>query len=417
MPGSAAKLSGRMAALAKIRTGTGEILPLVKEQMLLDSVLPGDRNISVLHVSDLVHKDTCSRAVTARILGLELPGKQFSFQRENVFDEGNTIHRKWQQRMRRTLKLQGQWKCLICGRTEPGYEPGPYWKMCIRSGVKHLWEYDEIPLYWEPLLLSGHADGGIGTAIIEIKSVGAGTLRYEAPSLLAANTIRSGGRDILDLDQIWADIKRPFPSHIRQGNLYCWLAAQLGMPYDHMVFLYECKWNQQVREFTIEPSAGITAPLIRKAAAIAAAVRDRCLPACAAGGCSECEGTDAQDSPATAAGRHSQQAGSPHTARAGDRRPGRRMVPAAARRPAADPGGPARTERPRADGPVPAAEQLAQAPADPGGDGRSRRVRRRETGAQQRGDSTGQEHRQDSSGNESPRPRRRTVHRGGGPAR
>jgi hypothetical protein len=367
-----------MADLAKIRAEKGEILPLLKQQMLLDQALPGDRDHRVLHVSDLVHPGTCWRAVTARMLGRPLPGQPFSFLRENIFAEGTLIHAKWQHRMRRTRRLYGQWACRICNATCTGLEPAAAATACAAAGITHLWEYQEVPFWHEPLLLAGHADGIIGTAIIELKSVGAGTIRHEAPGMLAAATITCGGRDILDLDGLWAGIRRPFPSHVRQGNLYCWLAAQAGLPADHVVFLYEFKPNQQVREFTIRPSRDITSPMLTRAADIAAAVRRGQLLPCPHGGCGKCEGTDADDTtPAGTPGRPRQPASRPETARARHRHPARLLVTAAPRRAAADPPETPLADRRRADGPVPAGQPVAQVPAAATGDGRSRRVIRR----------------------------------------
>ena len=407
-----------MAELARIRSEAGELLPMLKEQMLIDNAIPDDRAADVLHVTDLVHPDTCYRAVTARMLGLELPGEPFSFQRENVFAEGNAIHRKWQHRMRRTGRLYGQWKCMICGKTETGLEPSASSPACASPGVNHIWKYDEIPFYWAPLLLAGHADGGIGTAIIELKSVGAGTLRWEAPRILADNTITRNGRGILDMDGIWNSIRRPFPSHVRQGNLYCWLARQLGLPFDHVVFIYEFKPNQQVREFVIRPSRDITRPMIEQAQEISGAVRARRLLSCPSGGCRKCEGINADSIEETEpAGRAGEQESRGHAGRAGHPRPRRRVVTPAAGRPAADAAEPAVTDRRGTDGPVPAGEPVAQVPSAPARHGRSRRVIRREPGTHSGSYSTGQSRGTDSSGDESTRPRRHVMHRGERPVR
>lgn len=419
MPGTTrTKPSGKMAELAKLRSQGGELLPVLKEQMLLDTSLPGDRDARVLHVSDLVHADTCHRAVTARMLGLPLPPESFSFQRENIFDEGNTIHRKWQHRMRRTRKLYGQWACAICGKTETGLEPPVRWDICVNPSVTHIWEYQEIPLWWEPLLLSGHADGGIGTAIVELKSIGTGTLRFEAPRILADNTFKRNGRDIIDTEAVWADIRRPFRSHVKQGNLYCWLARQLGLPFDHVVFIYEFKPNQSVREFLIRPSRDILTPMLTTAGEIAAAVRERRLVECPSGGCRKCEGIDANGiTQAPPADRPGQSRSRRQASRAGHRRADRSMVPAAGNRTAGDPQEPASPAGRGPDGLVPPGQPVAQVPAAAAGSGRGRRVVRRSQEPDSGGHSTGEGRRQDSSGDESTGTGRRVVRRSGSGSR
>lgn len=402
-----------MAELAKIRTGTGELLPMLKEQMLLDTAVPDDRAADVLHVSDLVHNGTCYRAVTARMLGLPLPEEPFSFQRENIFAEGNTIHRKWQHRMRRTRKLYGQWRCIICGKTETGLEPSPHWMICTTPDMHHIWEYDEIPLYWEPLMLAGHADGGIGTRIVELKSIGTGTLRFEAPRILEANTITRHGRAVLDMEGIWDSIRRPFPSHIRQGALYCWLARQLGLPFDHVVFIYEFKPNQQVKEFAVRPSMDIIRPMLDQAELVAAAVRERRLLGCPSGGCRKCEGTDAnglQENVVTA-GRDREPGSSRAPGKPGDQPARRAVVTAAPGGTPPDTAEPPGTGRRGADGPVPAGQPVAEIPAPPAGDGGNRRIIRRKGDAGQGSHSPVQERREDSSRDESRRPAGRIVRR------
>ena len=107
------KPAGRMKDLADIRASKGELLPPLKEQMLLD-MAADDYPHHGLWPSDLAHPDKCHRLVSARMLGMIIPDEKFVFTPENVFDEGSAIHKKWQHRMRRTGKLWGEWQCLIC---------------------------------------------------------------------------------------------------------------------------------------------------------------------------------------------------------------------------------------------------------------------------------------------------------------
>ena len=403
------KPSGRMKELADIRASKGEILPPVKEQMLL--AMDDGRKHYGLWPTDLSHPGTCHRLVSARMLGMVIPEEKFVFGRQNVFDEGDRIHKKWQDRMRLTGKLWGEWKCLICSKkSELGFEPDE--RFCRIAATAHIWEYKEIPFRWGPLLLRGHADGGLGSALIEIKSLGLGTLRFEAPRILAENSARHQGRDIPDLDGIWKAIRRPFPSHVRQANLYCWLAGKLGMPFDHIVFIYEAKWNQQVKEFNVQPARSIIQPMLEAAETISAAVLAGKLAACPSGSCKQCEGVDE---------------GSPHVPGAADwpRQPDGSCEPDSAGYqpvflggpagpPAApDTGEPAGAAGPGADAPVLADQRMGQIPAPAAGNGRGRRIRRQPSDERRRSAGQGPLRGENSDGNESARSKRRVVRRGG----
>jgi hypothetical protein len=102
----------------------------------------------------------------------------------------------------------------------------------------------------------GHADGEIedaqGRALIEIKSVGIGTVRFEKPSLFADYNIGK-----LSIDDVWKNIKTPFAAHIRQGNLYMHCRKV-----DTIVFIYEWKPSQAVKEFEIKFNPDIVAPIL-----------------------------------------------------------------------------------------------------------------------------------------------------------
>lgn len=413
------RLTGRAAELARIRGRKGTLLPILEEQMLHDmDGIPDDRRMDLIHASELSHADLCHRAVSHRILTNTKPAEPFSFQRENVFAEGNEIHRKWQHRMRRTGKLWGQWRCRICSATELGLEPS---LTGCKYACGHYWKYNEVPLYLEDRMLIGHADGAVilgPGCVAEIKSVGLGTLRFENPRLLAEHTHHRDGRDVYDLDGIVADIRRPFMTHIRQGNMYSWMCSQLGYPFKTIVFLYEYKWNQQVREFTIQPSQSIIDGMLSQADTIAAAVRQEKLAACPFGGCKKCEDIDEGSLPqAVHPDGPGQQHGHRANGRPGHPDHGRVVVPAAPPGSSRHPAGPARPARPRTDGPVPAGEPVAEIPPVTAGGSRDRRVVSRGGGTHSRGTSSGQERREDSNADESGRERRPGVYRGGGPSR
>ena len=81
------------------------------------------------------------------------------------------------------------------------------------------------------------------------------TLAFEAPRLYQRYLDGQSAEDI------WFEINRPFPSHMRQGQLYLWMAWPV---YERIVFLYEFKPTQQAKEFVVEYNKSLTGrPLAR----------------------------------------------------------------------------------------------------------------------------------------------------------
>jgi hypothetical protein len=143
--------------------------------------------------------------------------------------------------------LYGKWYCKDCGETFFGDVN------CHEGKLK----YEEVPLYYAPLRISGHADGwliGLGEPLmLEIKSVGEGTLRWECPALYAENEY--------DFNKTWNAITEPFMKHIMQVQIYMKLAELIG--YENYpkeaVIIYEAKPNQKHKEFVVPKSDfGIT---------------------------------------------------------------------------------------------------------------------------------------------------------------
>jgi hypothetical protein len=88
--------------------------------------------------------------------------------------------------------------------------------------------------------------------LIEIKSVGLGSLRWEAIDLY--KKYQSGE---LTLDGLWKKIRQPFPSHIKQGLLYMYCTG-----IHEIVYLYEWKPTQEVKEFVVKFDAGLVQPML-----------------------------------------------------------------------------------------------------------------------------------------------------------
>lgn len=290
-----AKLNSKLAERSKARMTAGVVLPAVKTQMLKEFEAGEDRPWDVVHPSELSHQDRfCPRAVYLRITEGPLPPQKFDFVRENIFAEGNSIHEKWQARLRAAVPLWGDWECQVCsewttGTLEPEaiatYMTSPVSDCDTYSGG-HVWEYKEVTLdARDDALLSGHADGAFGNTLVEIKSVGEGTVRIEAPQLYRRHT--EDGQ--VDLKGLWRDITRPFKTHMNQGDIYLWICAQRGLPFTQISYIYESKWNQLVKEFVVEYSEERSLVLVDQAWAVRDAVVQRNTPACRfPGECKEC---------------------------------------------------------------------------------------------------------------------------------
>lgn len=291
-PRSSLKLSDVMAQHAKNKAAPGIILPRVKDHMLKQYGYDADRDPTVIHPSEMAKDDWCARATYLRIVSGEWPGQKekFDFVRENIFATGNDIHTKWQDRIIDAgFAVWGDWECRTCGAAiDDMLKPDPHdWGICEAACLGHDWEYREVTLDAKrELLIAGHADAGFDDTLVEIKSIGLGTIRMDAPDLLARHT---QGKHT-DLTGLWRDITRPLRSHLRQGDVYLHLAHVLGLPFTQIVYLYEFKANQLTKEFTVKYDAGRSMVLVAKAQEIKYAVDHGIPPACIKPGqCKECK--------------------------------------------------------------------------------------------------------------------------------
>lgn len=225
--------------MKRIMNSPYRLLPHV-ERLLLENneENTGNRDTLHLHPSEICKKDWCPRSSYYKIIGLPEKPRSFTLQTLNVFAEGHLIHDKWQ-----------RWL------TEAG-----------------LLEQAEVPIYNEEHLIMGHADGIIndkkGRAVLEIKSVGVGTVRFENYGLFAPYS-----RKEITLDELWSSIKVPFDSHVRQAQLYMYcLDIKDG------IILYEWKASQDVREFSIKYQPEIVEPILASCLTVVRALRDDTVP-------------------------------------------------------------------------------------------------------------------------------------------
>jgi hypothetical protein len=103
---------------------------------------------------------------------------------------------------------------------------------------------------------------------VEIKSVGVGTVRFEKPSLFADYS-----NGTLNIDGLWSNIKQPFASHVRQGNLYLHCTGV-----EEIVFIYEWKPTQEVKEFTVRYNEEIVNPILQGCKVVIKALEDKSVP-------------------------------------------------------------------------------------------------------------------------------------------
>lgn len=230
----------------------GRLLPLVHKELLSETHNKNQmRDTQHLHPSDLSKKDFCPRASWYKITGHEAQPDNYSFSRLNIFEEGNAIHRKWQAWLHKAGVLCGVWKCDDCQAIWNAKSP----EKCINCSSQRLL-YREVPLRDDSYRILGHADGEIeddkGRALIEIKSVGVGTVRWDHPALYRAYEDKT-----ITLDEMWDNIKRPFASHLRQGHIYMHCRK-----IDTIIFIYEWKPTQQVKEFEVKFQQEIMAPML-----------------------------------------------------------------------------------------------------------------------------------------------------------
>jgi len=244
---------------------------------------PGNRRTDVLHPSEIIKKDWCKRASYFLLNGHPKIQTNPNLRLQSIFDEGHAIHAKWQNWFYEMGNLHGKFKCRACSEITWGTSPSNC-ESCNHTDL----EYAEVTLEDKALRIAGHTDGwikGLGNdCLIEIKSIGPGTIRSEAPELFEV------GQDFM---AAWRNIKRPFNSHLRQGQMYLELMKRMGHEVDEIVFLYELKADQDYKEFSVKADYEIVRHIFEGAKFVVNAVEEGIAPPCnnnVGGTCSQCEG-------------------------------------------------------------------------------------------------------------------------------
>ena len=263
------------------RSKSGVLLPAIQRHVMKQvSVFDDDRRSDIMHPSELSKPDWCPRHDFYRMTGVPVSKSSTSnpsFQMENVFAVGNSIHEKWQGWCWEMGLLYGKFRCHNCLHVWVDQSP----LVCPECGSNHL-HYVELGLESEEYMIAGHSDGalhGLPVAaeegmekwdiLIEVKSIGLRTLAFEADWLW--ERYQQG----LTPDEVWKQITRPFPSHIKQGQMYLWLADDR---YTHIAFIYESKFNQQTKEFLVKKNSKILEPILAEAKDVADCIRQGMTP-------------------------------------------------------------------------------------------------------------------------------------------
>lgn len=314
------KPTGRLADVAATKKSKTVLLGAIQQHVIAESAKFNDRRRDVIHPSEMAKADWCPRQTYYRIA--EYPEtnkvKANSVQLETIFEEGNEIHSKWQ-----------TWARAVHGSS---FTP----EADVHSGLIH-----------------GHADGVLVmddlAAVLEIKSIGLGTLRFEDAAILRDHLVETvDGKKIYDLEAIWKAIRRPLPSHQRQAQiyLYCLRENQPDLLFDTVIFLYEYKPTQAAKEFVVKYNPDIVEPLLESVKDIEYALESKKPPhrahvdkdsaACKAcawrGECWGDDGSSTEEEGSAPEGRQPRSGGRTARARGGDAAPAGPRRPRSARR-------------------------------------------------------------------------------------
>ena len=251
----------------------GVLLPALSRHVMKSlEDAPHPHSQDYMHPSAMSKSEWCPRHDYYQILGTPketTSQRNPSFRMENVFAEGHAIHGKYQTWLWEMGVLSGDWRCHECGHRWGAVSP----KECQFCQSQRI-SYIEVPLRHKEYRVEGHADGAIidlegYTGLIEIKSIGIRSLAFEAPRLY--HLYEQGAT----ADEIWFGIKRPFATHLRQGQLYLWMAQPA---YSQIVFIYESKFHQQTKEFLVTYNKKLIEPILEDAREVSHALKSGIPP-------------------------------------------------------------------------------------------------------------------------------------------
>lgn len=285
------KPTGTLKKIVDIGKTDTRVIGSLERYLLAQPSGDPSRRHDVIHPSAMAKDDWCHRAQYFELLGADpAPSKYKSSMRQLlVFEEGHRIHARYQKWFGDMGRLFGLWQCDVCDQTQWGMKDDSC-VTCVNAFKQgKLKHYLEVPLWYEPLRISGHADGWLKNfgddLMLEIKSVGEGTVRFEDPALHT----ECGG----DMKKIWSALKAPFTTHINQVQIYMELAELIGLPNPpkEAVVIYESKATQEVKEFIVPKNTFHVKSLFSAAEKVLAAVDKGVPPTCnidPVNGCYKC---------------------------------------------------------------------------------------------------------------------------------
>lgn len=266
------------------KSKTNELLGELERHLMAKPA--GDRSTTVLHPSEIIKKDFCKRGSYFLMTGHTKIADNPPLRLQIIFDEGHYIHAKWQRWFQEMGILHGKFKCQVCEHVTWGTSP----QSCEECGApEYKLTYDEVTMIDDDLMIKGHTDGWVkkqsgDEMLIEIKSIGPGTLRAYVPELIKA----ADG----DFMKAWGNVKRPFGEHILQGQMYLELMRRMGNPVEKIVFLYELKADQSYKEFTVQRDFELVRHIFEKAQSVVDSVNAGVAPECnndSVNGCKQCQ--------------------------------------------------------------------------------------------------------------------------------
>lgn len=241
-----------------------------------------NRSTTVIHPSEMASSSWCHRAQYFWLKG-ELPKPEvMSLRKALIFGTGHAAHDLWQSWFKEMDQIKGLWYCHTHNLEWFGLNSDHAQDDCHTK-------YNEVPVMHEPLRISGKADGWLvgfdGPMLLEIKTIGEGSIRWYAPELAYDNDN--------DFKKMWESIKAPFLEHIMQAQIYMKLMEFMQLP-DHpqeAILIYEAKGLHEIKEFVVRKSDFGVSDLFEAAANIIAAVDKGTPPICninGAAGCKKC---------------------------------------------------------------------------------------------------------------------------------
>ena len=190
-----------------------------------------------IYPAEMSHNNRCPRAIHYRLTGVEAQPQPLSIVTELIFNHGNTSHDWWQNNWWGMGILKGIFHCRACNLFWEDTSP----QVCPRCEMQRMFlEYKEVPFRSKKYNVVGRADADlVDDGLAEIKTIGIGTIRHEAPHL-----IEKHGEN---WDAIWKDIKHPFLSHRKQGWMYCFFLERPTIK-----FIYDPKFvSAAPKEFNV----------------------------------------------------------------------------------------------------------------------------------------------------------------------